>query len=193
MMSDSKLPLPSGYEDSPDYQQHLSRVLADHDHPVGLIEELVSQLADAFWWIKVYRRDKEQLVIAQMTTILSGASAYVSRDEARWLDTAEALSAMLAGQELGEDAVNLIEDLMVQSQHNLMSLRSEAVSRVLTKIDTLDRLIDRQFKNVKLLMQAVESARFAPELHKKLKFEVQQLEFQIQKAHEDQRLEVDRQ
>ena len=193
MMSDSKLPLPSGYEDSPDYQQHLSRVLADYDHPVGLIEELVSQLADAFWWIKVYRRDKEQLVIAQMTTILSGASAYVSRDEARWLDTAVALNAMLAGQELGEDAANLIEDLMVQGQHNLMSLRSEAVSRVLTKIDTLDRLIDRQFKNVKLLMQATDSARFAPELHKKLKFEVEQLEFQIQKAHEDQRLEVDRQ
>ena len=74
-----------------------------------------------------------------------------------------------------------------------MSLRSEAVSRVLTKIDTLDRLIDRQFKNVKLLMQAVESARFAPELRKKLKLEVEQLEFQVQKAHEDQRLEVDRQ
>ena len=144
-------------------------------------------------WIKVYRRDKEQIVIAQMTTILAGTSVYVSRDEARWLDTAEALSAMLAGQELGKDAANLIEDLMVQGQHNLMSLRSEAVSRVLTKIDTLDRLIDRQFKNVKLLMQAVESARFAPELHKELKLEVEQLAFQIQKAHEDHRLEVDRQ
>ena len=192
-MTDSKSPSASGYEDSSLYQQHLSKVMADYDHPTGLIEELVSQLADAFWWIKVYRRDKEQLVIAQMTKILSGASAYVSRDEARWLDTAEALSAILAGQELGEDAANLIEDLMVQGQHNLASLRSEAVSRVLTKIDTLDRLIDRQFKNIKLLMQAVESARFAPELHKKLKLEVEQLELQIQKAHEDQRLEVDRQ
>jgi hypothetical protein len=167
--------------------------MADYDHPTGLIEELVSQLADAFWWIKVYRRDKEQLVIAQMTKILSGASACVSRDEARWLDKAEALSAMLAGQELGKDVANLTEDLMVQGQYNLASLRSEAVSRVLTKIDTLDRLIDRQFKNVKLLMQAVESARFAPELHKKLKLEVEQLELQIQKAHEDQRLEVNRQ
>ena len=150
-------------------------------------------LADAFWWIKAYRRDKEQIVIAQMTTLLAGTSVYVSRDEARWLDTAEALGAMLAGQELGDDVANLIEDLMVQGQHNLMSLRSEAVSRVLTKIDTVDRLIDRRFKNVKLLMQAVESARFAPELHKKLKLEVEQLELQIQKAHEDQRLEVDRQ
>ena len=192
-MTDSKLPSPNGYEGSLDYQQHLSKVMADYHHPTGLIEELVLQLADAFWWIKVYRRDKQQIVIGQMTTILTGTSVYVSRDEARWLDTAEALSAMLAGQELGKDAANLIEDLMVQGQHNLMSLRSEAVSRVLTKIDTLDRLIDRQFKNVKLLMQAVESARFAPELHKKLQLEVEQLELQIQKAHEDQRLEVDRQ
>ena len=192
-MTDSMPPLPGGYEESSEYQQHLSKVMADYDHPTGLIQELVSQLADAFWWVNVYRRDKEQIVIAQMTTILTDASVYVSRNEARWLDTAEALSAMLAGQELGKDAVNLIEDLMVQGQHNLASLRSEAVRRVLTKIDTLDRLIDRQFKNIKLLMQAVESARFAPELHKKLKLEVEQLEFQVQKAHEDQRLEVDRQ
>ena len=161
-MTDSRSPSPSGYEVSPDCQQHLSKVMADYDHPTGLIEELVSQLADAFWWIKVHRRDKEQIVIAQMTTILAGTSAYVSRDEARWQDTAEALSAMLAGQELRKDAANLIEDLMVQGQHNFMSLRSEAVSRVLTKIETQDRLIDRQFKNIKLLMQAVESARFAP-------------------------------
>ena len=153
----------------------------------------MSQLADAFWWIKVYRRDKEQIVVAQMTTILIGASVYVSRDEARWLDTSEALGTLLAGQELENDAANLIEDLMIQGQYNLASLRSEAESRVLTKIDTLDRLIDRQFKNVKLLMQAVESARFAPELHKKLKLEVEQLKFQIQKVHEDQRFEVDRQ
>ena len=192
-MTDSKLSSSSGYEASPDYQQHLSKVMADYDHPTGLIEELVSQLADAFWWVSVYRRDKEQIVIAQMTTILTDASVYVSRDQARWLETAEALSALLAGRGLENDAANLIEDLMVQGQHNLASLRSEAVSRVLTKIDTLDRLIDRQFKNIKLLMQAVESARFAPELHKKLQLEVEQLELQIQKAHEDQRLEVDRQ
>jgi hypothetical protein len=192
-MTDSKSPPQSGYEGSPDYQQHLSKVMADYDHPTGLIEELVSQLADAFWWINVYRRDKDQIVIAEMTTILTGASVYVSRDEARWLETAEALGALIAGHELEDNAANLIEHLMVQSQHNLASLRSEAVSRVLSDVDTLDRLIDRQFKNVKLLMQAVESARFAPELHKKLKLEVEQLEFQVQKAHEDQRLEVDRQ
>jgi hypothetical protein len=63
-MTESKLPLPCGYEDSPAYQQNLSKVMADYDHPTGLIEELVSQLADAFWWINAYRRDKEQIVIS---------------------------------------------------------------------------------------------------------------------------------
>ena len=42
-------------------------------------------------------------------------------------------------------------------------------------------------------MQAVESARFTRELHKKLMLEVEQLELQIQNAHIDKRLEVDRQ
>lgn len=99
---------------------------------------------------------------------------------------------MLAGQERKNDAANLIGDLMIQGQYNKTSLRSEAVSHVLTKIDTLDRLIDRQFKNIELLMQAVESARFSLELHNKLKFEAEYLELQLQKAHEDQRFGVDR-
>ena len=59
---------------------------------------------------QVYRRDKEQIVIAQMTTILTGASICVSRDEARWLNMAESLSSLLSSQELGKDAANLIED-----------------------------------------------------------------------------------
>ena len=60
-MTDSRSPSLGGYEVSPSYQQHLSKVMVDYDHPTGLIEELVSQLADAFWWIKVYRREKEQI------------------------------------------------------------------------------------------------------------------------------------
>ena len=167
--------------------------MVDHDSPTGSVVELVLQLADAFWWIKLYQRDKEQIVIAQMTKTLTGSSAYVSRDEVRWLDTSEALSALLAGRELGGDSASLIEDLMVQGQYTLVSLRSKAISRVLSDLDTLDRLIDRQFKSIKLLMQVVESGRFAPELHEKLKLEVEQLELQPHRAHEDQRLEVDRQ
>lgn len=48
-MTDSKLPSSSGYEGSPEYHRHVAKVMSDYDHPTGLIEELVSQLADAFW------------------------------------------------------------------------------------------------------------------------------------------------
>ena len=64
---------------------------------------------------------------------------------------------------------------------------------MLSQIDTLDKLIDRQFKNVRLLMQAHDSAKFSPQLHKKLELEIRQLELQVEKTDEDQRLEVTRQ
>lgn len=48
-MTDTKLPSLNGYEGSLDYQQHLNEVMADYNHPRGLIEELVSQLEDVFW------------------------------------------------------------------------------------------------------------------------------------------------
>ena len=82
---------------------------------------------------------------------------------------------------------------MTSKGYNMASLRAEATREVLPQIDTLDRLIDRQFKNIRLLMQAHDSAKFAPQLRKKLDLEIKQLELQVKKSDEDQRLEVARQ
>jgi hypothetical protein len=57
----------------------------------------------------------------------------------------------------------------------------------------IDRLIERQFKNMRLLMQAYELVRFAPQLLKKMTLEIQQLEQRVEGANEDQRREVSRQ
>jgi hypothetical protein len=57
----------------------------------------------------------------------------------------------------------------------------------------IDRLIERQFKNMWLLMQASESVRFAPQLLKKMTLEIQRLEQRVEGANEDQRREVSRQ
>ena len=51
-----------GYEQAAEYQQHVQEMLGSYDYPRGLLGELVGQLADAFWWVKVYRRDKENLI-----------------------------------------------------------------------------------------------------------------------------------
>ena len=47
--------------------------------------------------------------------------------------------------------------------------------------------------NIRLILQAHDSAKFAPQLHKKLELEIKQLELQVNKSDEDQRLEVARQ
>ena len=77
--------------------------------------------------------------------------------------------------------------------HNFDSLRTESASRVRGSYETLDRLIERQLKNVKLLMHAYDSVRFAPQIHKRMALEIEQLEQQVKHNREDQRLEVDRQ
>ena len=46
---------------------------------------------------------------------------------------------------------------------------------------------------MRLLMQAYESVRFAPQLLKKMSLEITQLEQRVEQTYEDQRREVSRQ
>ena len=185
--------LAEGYEQAPEYQQHLTEVMASYEHPKGLLGELVAQLADAFWWIKIYRRDKENLIVLHMTTALMKQRPLAQKDQQLWLAIFEALSKELNGYTLNEKVRKTLKKIMTSKGYNLASLRAEATREVLPQIDTLDRLIDRQFKNIRLIMQAHDSAKFAPQLHKKLELEIKQLELQVEKSYEDQRLEVARQ
>ena len=82
-------------------------------------------------------------------------------------------------------------EFLVVHGHNLNSLRSVALSQTRSSYETLDRLIERQLKNVRLLMQSYDSVRFAPQIHKKMALEIEQLEQQVKQSREDQRLEVD--
>ena len=59
--------------------------------------------------------------------------------------------------------------------------------------ETIDRLIERQLKNVKLVVQTYDAVRFAPQVHKKMALEIEQLELQVKRSREDQHLEVGRQ
>ena len=192
-MANNKDVSAEGYEQAPDYQQHLKDVMASYEHPKGLLGELVGQLADAFWWIKVYRRDKEHLVLFHMTSALVKRRPRVEEDQQLWLSTFEALSEFMGGAQPDLQARKNLNKLMTEKGHNITSLRAEATREALPQIDTLDKLIDRQFKNIRLLMQAHDSAKFAPQLHRKLDLEIKHLELQVKKSDEDQRLEVARQ
>jgi predicted ribosome quality control (RQC) complex YloA/Tae2 family protein len=86
-----------------------------------------------------------------------------------------------------------MDSAMSAKGHNMASLRADAVRRSIKELEVIDRLIERQFKNMRLLMQSYESVRFAPQLLKKMTLEIQQLEQRIEGANEHQRREVSRQ
>ena len=49
----------AAYLNAPEYKEHVKAVLASYDNPTGILGELVSQMADAFWWVKIYRAEKK--------------------------------------------------------------------------------------------------------------------------------------
>ena len=99
----------------------------------------------------------------------------------------------MCGQSLTDYEQNYLDELLASEGHTLQSLRTDAFRFRRESFETIDRLIERQLKNVRLLMQSYDSVRFAPQVHKKIALEIEQLELQVKQSREDQRLEVDRQ
>ena len=178
---------------TPEYKAHVEKMLASYDHPTGILGELVSQMADAFWWIRIYRAEKDQLLITKMANELVQRNSFREETLTLWLEIYEIIAALAAGQSIDAEGRQILEEVLESNGHNLDSLRAAGLRAARSSYETLDRLIERQFKNVKLLMQAYDSVRFAPQIHKRMALEIEQLEQQVKQNREDQRLEVDRQ
>ena len=180
------------YLRAPEYKEHVEAVLGSYDHPTGILGELVSQMADAFWWVKTYRAEKNNLVVSEMADRLI-TRTYDVRSKETWAQLHDLLSKVASGQSLTTDEQNHLDELLVSEGHTLQSLRTDAFRFRRESFETIDRLIERQLKNVRLLMQSYDSVRFAPQVHKKMALEIEQLALQVKQSREDQRLEVDRQ
>ena len=181
------------YLQSPEYKAHVENMLASYDHPTGILGELVSQMADAFWWVRVYRAEKDQLLITKMANELVQRSSYREESLPLWLEIYEIISKLAARQSIDDEEKQFLGEVLDSNGHNLDSLNAAGLQAARSSYETLDRLIERQLKNVRLLMQSYDSVRFAPQIHTKMALEIEQLEQQVRQSREDQRLEVDRQ
>ena len=182
----------AAYLNAPEYKEHVEGVLASYDHPAGILGELVSQMADAFWWAKIYRTEKNNLVVSEMADRLI-TRTYDVRSKEAWGQLHDILTKTVSGHSLTDDEQNSLDEVLASEGHTLQSLRTDAFRFRRESFETIDRLIERQLKNVRLLMQSYDSVRFAPQVHKKMVLEIEQLELQVNQSREDQRLEVDRQ
>ena len=183
----------SQYLQAPEYKAHVEAVLASYDHPRGILGELVSQMADAFWWVKIYRAEKNHLVVSEMADRVITKVSYDRGSREAWAQLHEILIKALAGQSLTNDEQDHLDEVLACEGYTLQSLRTDVFRHRRESFETIDRLIERQLKNVRLLMQSYDSVRFAPQVHKKMALEIEQLELQMKQSREDQRLEVDRQ
>ncbi len=195
-MADNKeinLPQSASYSNLPEYKHHVDQILSSYDSPEGVLGELMRQMADAMWWVKTYQKDKDHLIVMKMAMLVKSRSALGMDAEEKALRFFDCLLSSLSGQALASDDQEFLDNAMNSRGHNLASLRADAVRRSVKELEVIDRLIERQFKNMRLLMQSYESVRFAPQLLKKMDLEIRQLEQGIQKTIEDQRREVSRQ
>jgi hypothetical protein len=182
----------AAYLNAPEYKEHVEGVSASYDHPAGILSELVSQVAEGFWWVKIYRAEKNNLVVSEMADRLI-TRTYDVRSKEAWGQLHDLLTRKVSGKSLTHDEQNYLDEVLASEGHTLQSLRTDAFRFRRESFDTIDRLIERQLKNVRLLMQSYDSVRFAPQVHKKMALEIEQLELQVKQSREDQRLEVDRQ
>jgi hypothetical protein len=150
-------------------------------------------MADAMWWVKTYQKDKDHLIVMKMAMLVNSASDLGMDAEGNALQFFKCLLSSWSGQVLDAEDQAFLDSAMRSEGHNMASGRTDAVRRSIKELEVIDRLIERQLKNMRLLMQFYESVRFAPQLLKKMDLEIRQSEQGIEKAIEDQRREVSRQ
>ncbi len=195
-MADHKainLPQSASYSNLPEYKDHVDQILNSYDFPEGVLGELVRQMADAIWWVKTYQKDKDHLIVIKMAMLIKSRSDLGMDAEEKALRFFDCLLSSWSGQDLDAEDQAFLDSAMRSKGHNMASLRADAIRRSVKELEVIDRLIERQFKNMRLLMQSYESVRFAPQLLKKMDLEIRQLEQGIEKTIEDQRREVSRQ
>ena len=190
---DILLPEQASYSDLPEYIEHVENIVASYESPDGMMGELVRQLADAMWWVKTYQKDKDHLVVMKMATRLGDRMDLITNPLKSAGSLFDALLSALRGEAIATEGRAYLEQRLDALGHSLVSVRAEAITQSTKELEVVDRLIERQFKNMRLLMQAYESVRFAPQLVKKMSLEITQLEQRVEQSYEDQRREVSRQ
>ena len=187
------LPEKASYSERPEYIEHVENIVASYESPDGIMGELVRQLADAMWWVKTYQKDKDHLIVMRMVTCLVDRFDFKMDPTNSSARLFEVLLGVLTGQLVTSEDQTYLDQRLSHKDYSLASARAEAIRKSISELEVVDRLIERQFKNIRLLMQAYESVRFAPQLLTKMSLEITQLEQRVEQSYEDQRREVSRQ
>ena len=95
--------------------------MASYDHPAGILGELVSQMADAFWWVRIYRAEKNHLVVSEMTDRIITKASYDVRSKRAWAKLHDLLTKAVSGQSLTIHEQDHLDEVLASEGHTLKS------------------------------------------------------------------------
>ena len=116
----------AAYLHAPEYKEHVEAVLASYDNPTGILGELVSQMADAFWWVKIYRAEKDHLVVSEMADRIITKVSYDAGSREAWAELHDLLTKAVSDQSLSDDEQNYLDEVLGSEGHTLQSLQTDA-------------------------------------------------------------------
>ena len=68
--NDIKPPQDASYSNLLIYVKHVNQILKSYYSTVGVLGELVCQMAEAMWWVKLYQKGKGYLIVIKMANCL---------------------------------------------------------------------------------------------------------------------------
>ena len=86
--------------------------MASYDRPTGILGELVSQIA-AVWWVKIYRSEKNYLVVSEMTDRIITKAPCDIRSKEVWAQLHDLLTNTVSGQSLTNEKQNHLEEVLM--------------------------------------------------------------------------------
>lgn len=107
------------YLRAPEYKEHVEAVLASYDNPTGILGELVSQMADALWWVKIYRAEKNNLVVSEMADRIITKVSYDRGSREAWAQLHDLLTKAVSGQSMTSGEQTDLDELLASEGHTL--------------------------------------------------------------------------
>ena len=106
------------YLRAPEYKAHVESIFASYEHPTGILGEHVSQMADAFWWVKIYRAEKNQMIMSEMTDRIV-TRTYDVRSKEAWAQLQDLMTRAVSGQLLTDDEQNYLDEVLASEGHTV--------------------------------------------------------------------------
>ena len=159
-----------------DEEQYISEYLAAYDAPTTIERTWLLQVAKAFSMVEVSRKSIKHVLAAHVARDLEREFFFSARTTSRPLFSL--VLGQLEGQLDHDDQLSL-EKVLKDSKTTLEAQFAAAMKLNVDQVAKFESLIDRQFKNVRIIMQCLEQMRIAPLLHKKLALDIKDQERRV--------------